>query len=211
MIIKGYNKFKQVFNDLFKKYHPDNTITGDAEKFIKYKNIYDDLLNSNTIEKIQNNIEIDITTTKAYNGCEIKYDNYTLKIPKNFYNDKKSIDIVDKNNNIIKFFINIIPEKDERIYFSNGNLIVIKEVHINIFDIILGKNIVLDIFGEKYDLKLKPYEVLTKSSITIPNKGYPKRNNNKRNDLTVKFLFDMIPLSEKDIDVIKGLKKNYEK
>lgn len=211
MIIKSYGKFKKIFNDLFKKYHPDNKETGDAEKFIKYKNTYDKLLNSDVLKNIQNNIELDITTTQAFNGCEIKYMNYTIKIPKYFYNDKKFISVTNKNGDVIKFFINIVPEKDESIYYnSDSDLIVIKNVHVNIFDVILGNTKTLNIFGEEYNLKIKPYSIFHRSSIIIPNKGYKKRHSNIRNDLTIKFIFDNIELSKKDIKIIKGLSKKYE-
>lgn len=207
MEIRGYNKFKQTFNALFKKYHPDNSISGNAEKFIKYKTKYDRLLSSNAVKNIHNIVELDITTTQAFNGCELHYDKYTIKVPKHFYNDNKYFQLNDE----IKLYINIIPEKDETINFINGDLMVTKNVHYNIFDIILGKNITLNVFGEKYELKIKPYELLKRKSFKIPKAGYPQKNKKLRNDLTIKFLFDSLILSEKDIFIIKEIKNNYGK
>lgn len=213
MFFKSYKQFKDSFNSLFKKYHPDNQETGDAEMFMKYKQVYDDTINSGLLDKIINNEVIDITTTQAFEGCIIHCQNFDLKIPPKFYNKKKRLEVMDKNGVVYKIYVNIVPEDDETIYYDKrfADLIVTKIVHVNALDIILGCRKTLKVFGKDVTINLKPYEVL-KSKKEIPNMGYPQRYNiDKRNPLRVQFMIDNIELTNEDIQVLQQMREKYER
>lgn len=217
MFFKSYKQFKDSFNKLFKKYHPDNTETGDAELFMKYKEAYDNAIKSGLVDKIINNEEIEITTTQAFNGCVVKCRDFDLKLPAKFYNKHKRIEVIDKKGILHKIYVKIIPEKDEKVSYHIhdkifADLVVTKIVKINIFDIILGCKKHLNVFGEDYVLELQPYEVLKIKNKEIPNMGYPMRFNiDKRNPLKIQFVVDHIKLSKKDIKIIEDLREKYGK
>lgn len=217
MFFKSYKQFKDSFNKLFKKYHPDNTETGDAELFMKYKEAYDNAIKSGLVDKIINNEEIEITTTQAFNGCVVKCRDFDLKLPAKFYNKHKRIEVIDKKGILHKIYVKIIPEKDEKVSYDIhdkifSDLMVTKIVKVNIFDIILGCKKHLNVFGEDYVLELQPYEVLKIKNKEIPNMGYPMRFNiDKRNPLKIQFVVDHIKLSKKDIKIIEDLREKYGK
>lgn len=214
MFFKSYNEFKNYFNKIFKKYHPDNKETGNAELFIKYKKTYDEAIKSGIIKKIINNEEIEITTTQAYNGCVVNCHAFNIKIPEKFYNKKQKIEIIDKNNILHKIYVKIIPEKDEIISYDKkfADLIITKIIHVNIFDIILGCEKSFLIFGKEISIKIKPYEILKNPIKKIEGLGYPQRYNiKKRNPLYLQFKLDNLKLKEEDIKYIKELRNRYEK
>lgn len=214
MFFKSYKEFKNYFNKIFKKYHPDNKETGDAELFIKYKKTYDEAINSGIIKKIINNEEIEITTTQAYTGCTINHDKFTIKIPKYFYNKRQRIEILDKDNVLHKIYVKIIPEKDEILSYSNkfADLIITKVIYLNIFDVILGCEKKINIFGKEFNVKIKPYEIFKTQIKKLEGMGYPQRyNTEKKNPLFLQFKLDIIKLKDEDLKYIKELQKNYEK
>lgn len=214
MFFKNYNEFKNYFNNIFKKYHPDNKETGNAELFIKYKKTYDDAIKSGIVKKIIHNEEIEITTTQAYNGCVVNCHTFDIKIPQKFYNKKQKIEVIDKNNILHKIYVKIIPEKDEIITYDKkfADLIITKIISLNIFDIILGCEKSFLIFGEKIKIKIKPYEIFKNPIKKLDGLGYPQRYNiTKRNPLYLQFKLDKIDFTNKDIKYIKELRDKYEK
>jgi DnaJ-class molecular chaperone len=209
MIYKNIDEFKRSYKELFKKYHPDNKETGDSEKFIKYKKIYDKVLK----DREKNLIYADISIDQAYFGTSIKKDSKTIIIPAGYY-PKGFIEVSDKNGQKIKVKINIIPNDDEVFEYSKklSELMIIKYVHLDIFDIILGCKKSIKIFGETFQIILKPFETLGIDHKTIKGKGYPKRFKRcERNDLTIRFKYDTLSLSEDDKEQLKEMSKHYGK
>lgn len=217
MFFKSYKQFKDSFNNLFKKYHPDNAETGDAEMFMKYKEAYDNAIKSGLVDKIINNEEIEITTTQAFNGCVVKCRDFDLKLPPKFYNKHKRIEVVDKKGVLHKIYVKIIPEEDEKVkYHINdiafADLIITKIVKVNIFDIILGCKKTFKVFGKDVTINLKPYEVLKVKNKELPNMGYPMRFNiDKRSPLYIQFKIDIVDLDKKDIKILNDLREKYGK
>jgi DnaJ-class molecular chaperone len=209
MIYKNFDEFKLAYKELFKKYHPDNKETGDAEKFIKYKKIYDKVLK----KREKNLIYTDISIEQAYFGTSIKKDSKTIIIPAGYY-PKGFIEVSDKDGNKFKVKINIIPNDDEVFEYSKklSELMITKYVHLDIFDIILGCKKSIKIFGETFQIILKPFETLSKPYKVIKGKGYPKRlKRNERNDLTIKFRYDTYELSVDDKKQLEEMSKHYGK
>ena len=215
MFFKSYKQFKDSFNSLFKKYHPDNQETGDAELFMKYKQVYDDTINSGLIDKIINNEEVNITTTQAFHGCIVSCKDFELKIPPKFYNKKKRLEITDKNGIIHNIYVNIVPESDEKVKHHIhdkmfADLIVTKLVKVNIFDIMFGCKKKVKAFGEELEIKLEPYEALRIKNKEIPNKGYPKRFNiDKRNPLIIQFILEKLELESEDKKILQKMREKY--
>lgn len=210
-VIKTYQAFKETFNELFKKYHPDNKETGDAEMFIKYHQAYEEMINNDIVKKLPEE-SISITITQAYQGCIVKCKNFSLVIPEKFYPSKDSRFVKDKNGTFHKIYIKIIPDKDELLTLGDkfNDINIIKYIGVSVFDIILGFEKEITVLGETIKLKVKPYEVLRKSSIILKGKGYPQRFNPKeRNPLTIKFKFDKIDLNENDLSIIKEMRDKY--
>ena len=216
MFFKSYKQFKDSFNQLFKKYHPDNKETGDAEMFMKYKKAYDDAINSGLVDKIINNEEVNITTTQAFNGCVVSCKDFELKIPPKFYNKKKRLEITDKNGVIHKIYVNIVPEPDEKVRYHVhdkmfADLIVTKLVKVNILDIILGCKKTIKVFGKDLELNIEPYEVLRVKNKEIPDKGYPKRFNiDKRSPLIIQFVLDKLPFDRNDLKTLEQMREKYD-
>lgn len=214
MFFKSYKDFKNSFNQLFKKYHPDNKETGNAELFMKYKSLYDNTIQSGLINKIINNKVIDITTTQAYQGCVVNCDGIDIKISKKFYNKKNRIEIEDKNGVLYKIYVNIIPENDEIIKYDNkySDLIITKIVEINLFDVILGFEKEIVSLGEKYKIKIKPNELFNSSFYKkIENAGYPQRYNiSKRNPLYIKFKVKNVNLGKDDKKIFEVMREKYD-
>lgn len=213
MFIKSYAQFKNTFNKLFKKYHPDNKETGDAELFIKYKKTYDEIINSGLIKKIINNEEIEITTTQAFNGCVVKSDKLNIQIPPKSYNKKIEVMDKDKNNILYKIYVKIIPEKDEKICYNEfSDLIITKIIEIDIFDIIFGLEKKINILGDEKTIKVKPYELLFSKRKTIENIGYPRySDSNKRSPLILQFKVNTYQFDKKDIEILNNLREKYGK
>ena len=210
-VIKSYQAFRAAFNELFKKYHPDNKETGHAEKFMKYHQAYEELKANGIADKLAEET-ISITTTQAYTGCLVKCKNFTLSIPPKFYYSKDTRIIKDKKGDFHKIYIKIIPEDDEIISFNNkfSDLMITKQVKVNIFDVVKKKKKELEILGEKIILEVKPNELLMRKSFTINDKGFPQRHNlSKRNPLTIQFKFVKIDLNDRDLSVINKMREHY--
>lgn len=207
MVFKDFKTFKQTFNKLFKKYHPDNLETGDAEKFINYKNMYDKI-----IEMKNNQIKINITTTQAFKGTTINTEKFTIIIPPKYYQEKPFIDIIGKDGKKYKIYIHIIADQDECINYegSHRDLMITKNIPINIFEIILGCEKIITVLGETIKIKIQPFEILKNPIKILHNKGYIKRNKIDRNDLTIKFKYVNIELINDDIKILKEMSKKYE-
>lgn len=207
MVFKDFKTFKQTFNKLFKKYHPDNLETGDAEKFMNYKKMYDKI-----IEIKNNQVRINITTTQAFLGTTINTEKFTIIIPPNYYQKKPFIDILGKDGKKYKIYIHIIADQDEYIKYDekHKDLIIIKYVPINIFEIILGCEKTITVLGEMINLKISPFDVLKNPTKVLHNKGYIKRNKKERNDLTIMFKYVNTELSNNDIKIIKDMSRRYE-
>lgn len=198
MIFKNYNEFKSYFRKMFKKYHPDNKLTGDTQQFIKYKELYDKVQKKNTKH---------ISIEEAYNGSIIEYDNIKIQLPKYFYNRKIKL----SEESYIDLIIT--PQKDEKIsYDKNGNLLITKIIHFNLFHIIFGMNYNIHYLGKEIRLKVKPYEIFKLLPyIKLKNMGYPlKKNTNKRSFLSLQFKFDVIKFDYVENNLLKKMRERYE-
>lgn len=210
--IKSMANLNSLFRKLCKKYHPDNSKTGDKEIFIALKNEYDDV--KKIIKKQPTKIRINISLTNAFNGCEVNYgESAMIKIPNHFYPSEKTL-VEDLKGNLYQVSIRIIPNDDEEITFMrNGDIVVTKVVDNSIFDLLLKSEITYTIFGQEEKLQLTDDIIRNFDKfIIIPNKGYPlKSNRKKRGNLRLRLKIKNIELSKEDIDIILRMKEKYQK
>ena len=208
--IKNIFQLKKVFRKLSKKYHPDNKETGDVNKFIELKNEFD-ILKNKIISKPQKLI-FNITAEQAYNGCDVKVDNYTFRIPPKIYNRNNIL--VSDNENIFSITINIKPTNDEEITYSRyGDLIITKYISIKLLDLFFENTITLKIFNSKHKIKLQPEEILKhlNSPLTIKGIGYPlKANKNKKGIIKLKFRLQLNSIDKSDKKLLKEMRNKYK-
>lgn len=212
MIIDNYKSFKDTFNRLFKKYHPDNKETGNAELFIKYKNAYDEALKAGVIDSLPED-NINISEIDAFFGKTINYyDIAKIIIPPKFYNKNKNIMFTDKKGKKHCVRINIVPSNlDTKIYYDlDGNMDIVKYINVTFLDAILGCNFSIDIFGENVIINYKPYELFDCPKKVIKNKGFWKKNNlEERVDVTIRFIMKKTILSKEDIQLLEKMREKY--
>lgn len=204
MIFKDYKTFKKTYNELFKKYHPDNLETGDNEKFIKIKQEYDSA-------KIVKNkcVNIKITIDQAFYGAIIDTKEFKIKVPKYYYKSKPYIMIKGKDDKIYKINVQIVPQKDEIIAFDkNKNLMLTKIVKISYLDELLGCIKEIKIFDETIKIKIEPQKNI--QEIVFKGKGYIKKDLSEKNDLTIKIEYDKLNLSDEDKQILENMRKRYE-
>lgn len=210
--IKSMANLNSLFRKLCKKYHPDNSKTGDKEIFIALKNEYDDV--KKIIKNQPTKIKINISLTNAFNGCEVNYGKSAMiKIPNHFYPSEKTL-VEDLKGNLYQVSVRIVPNDDEEITFMrNGDIIVTKVVDNSIFDLLLKSEITYTIFGQEEKLQLTDDIIRNFDKfIIIPNKGYPlKLNRKKRGNLRLRLKIKNIELSKEDIDIILRMKEKYQK
>ena len=212
MRIDTYKAFKDTFNKLFKKYHPDNKETGDAELFIKYKNAYDEALKAGVADLLPEDT-ITITTKQAFTGTTINYNGVKIIIPPKFYKRHRNIMFNDKDgkNHCVK--IDVSPScSNEILKYSGryGELEITRIINVTFLDAILGGKKELDIFGEKVYIEYKPYELFNHPIKVFPNKGFwNKMNPLKRNDLTIKFMIKRIDLTKNDRKILEDMRERY--
>lgn len=207
MVFKDFRTFKQTFSKLFKKYHPDNLETGDAEKFMAYKKMYDDTI------KIKNTqIKVDITTTQAYFGTIINTKKFTIIISPKYYPNNKPTVIIGKDGQKYQVFVNIIAENDECIKYEGKDkeLMITKIIPVNLFEILLGCKKTITVLGETLELKLTPNDVLSNHTKVLPYKGYIKRDKSGRNPLTLKFKYVNTILDDEDLTTLKEMSEKYD-
>lgn len=204
MIFKDYKTFKKTYNELFKKYHPDNLETGDSEKFIKIKQEYD------SAKIIKNQcVNIKITIDQAFFGTIIETKHFKLKVPKYYYKTKPYIMVKGKDNNEYKVIIDIKPQNDEIITFDKDkNLLLTKVIKITFMDALLGCTKEVKAFDEKLQIKIEPQSI--KQEYVIQDKGYMKKNLSERNHLTIKIEYDKLNLSDEDKQKLEEMRKKYE-
>lgn len=204
MIFKDYKTFKKTYNELFKKYHPDNLETGDSEKFIKIKQEYD------SAKIIKNQcVNIKITIDQAFFGTIIETEHFKLKVPKYYYKTKPYIMVKGKDNNEYKVIIDIKPQNDEIITFDKDkNLLLTKVIKITFMDALLGCTKEVKAFDEKLQIKIEPQSI--KQEYVIQHKGYMKKNLSERNHLTIKIEYDKLNLSDEDKQKLEEMRKKYE-
>lgn len=201
--IKNFFELKKIFKKLSKKYHPDNIETGNASDFIEMKKEYDEL--KKTFKNSYMNLYI--TPTQAYKGCTICLNDDKIIIPPLFNDFSKPIIL-----NNVKIYIKIKPDKDESITWDNNNLIIKKNIDINVFDAILGFQKEILFLGDKYIINIKPYTLLKHKILKLLDKGYPSfEDKNKRNPLYLIFNITYNDISEKDKIKIKKIVSKYGK
>lgn len=213
MKIDSRRKFKDTFNKLFKKYHPDNQETGDAELFIKYKTAYDEALKMGVLHKLPEEV-IGITTEQAFSGTTIDYKNVQIVIPPKFHRSGKTITFEDMSGERHYIKIDIVPIKDEAIHYDEFREMEIERfIHITTLDVILGFTKTLDIFKNRIILNYKPYEILKGNAIKwFPGCGFWKiREPNERNPLKIKFIIEKTDFEEEDRKILEGLREKYAK
>jgi len=212
MIIDNYKSFKEVFNGLFKKYHPDNQETGNAELFIKYKNAYDEALKQGVAD-ILPEATIGVTLDQAFFGATIDYNGVKIVIPPKFYRKHRNITFKDNdgNNHCVK--IDVVSNNNDEILNYTGRyseLEVEKIIPVTFLDAVLGTEKTIDIFGEKIILKYKPYELFSHPIKWISNKGFwSKMNPLKRNTLIVRCIMKHINVDKEDKKILESMRKKY--
>ena len=213
MKIDSRRKFKDTFNKLFKKYHPDNQETGDAELFIKYKTAYDEALKMGVLHKLPEEV-ITITTEQAFSGTTIDYKNVQIVIPPKFHRSGKTITFEDMSGERHYIKIDIVPVKDETIHYDeSGEMEIERFVHITTLDAILGFKKTLDIFENKIILNYKPYELLKGNRIRwFVGCGFWKlREPKERNALKITFIIEQTEFDEEDIQTLEIMREIYAK
>ena len=211
MKIDTRRKFKDTFNKLFKKYHPDNKETGDAELFIQYKAAYDEALKKGVLHQLPEDI-INITTEQAFFGTTVDYKGVKIIIPPKYYKTKNCISFNDKNGNNHVVRIGIEPVKGEILnYGEYGELEVIERIiEITLFDAILGFKKTLEIFGNDIIIEYKPYEVLKHPVKWFSKCGYWKMwDSTERHGLQTRCVIKNVDLDESDRKILEIMREKY--
>lgn len=211
MKIDSRRKFKDTFNRLFKKYHPDNKESGDAELFIQYKTAYDEAIKRGILNQLPEDI-INITTEQAFFGTTLDYKGVKIIIPSKFFKRKRCISFNDKDgqNHLIK--IDIKPMENERINFDEyGDLDFIeRKIDITLFDAILGFKKCLEIFGKEIIIEYEPYEVLKYPTKWFSQCGFWKLiNPNERHGLQIRCVITKIDLDKEDKHLLEKMREKY--
>ena len=199
--IKSITKLNKIYRLLSKTYHPDNKETGDKDKFIELKEEYDNA--KKVISSSPTPILINISTSKAFTGCEVNYNNCgdsaIIKIPAKFYDTTDSALICDNNGKSYIVSVKIKPEKDEAITYSrNGDIIITKYIEITPFDLIGNNVISFNLFNEEKQILLTNKLIKNiQQPLTLLNIGYPLKKNRKKRGIVI-IIFKIKPLSIKD-------------
>nr|DAH71014.1 MAG TPA: chaperone protein [Caudoviricetes sp.] len=213
--IKSITKLNKIYRLLSKTYHPDNKETGDKDKFIELKEEYDNA--KKVISSSPTPILINISTSKAFTGCEVNYNNCgdsaIIKIPAKFYDTTDSALICDNNGKSYIVSVKIKPEKDEAITYSrNGDIIITKYIEITPFDLIGNNVISFNLFNEEKQILLTNKLIKNiQQPLTLLNIGYPLKKNRKKRGI-VRIRFKIKPLSIKDEDkkLLKVIEEKYK-
>lgn len=99
---------KRQYKLLSKKYHPDNKETGDKSIFIEIQKQYEKAIKKHPIIE---RCVVKISEQQANDGCEIKYGDLVVVIPKNYKGGTKTVVVIGKKEDTIVYF-NIIVKPD---------------------------------------------------------------------------------------------------
>ena len=209
MKVNSVAAFKEVFNRLFKKYHPDNSETGDIELFRKYHEAYEEALRKGLLDFLPDEV-LDITLNQAFSGTVIEYDGQKLVIPKRFYASGRNILFVYKGREH-KVRIRVVPnDSSEHImYNASGDIELTKTLTMTVFDAILGTEKVLDIFGESVILRYKPMELFQKSARVLSGKGFWRKGSENRGDLVIRTVIKNVNLTSEDKRLLEEMARKY--
>ena len=213
MKIDSRRKFKDTFNKLFKKYHPDNQETGDAKEFIRYRDAYLKAIEMGALKDLPQDI-LTITTTQAFTGTTLDYNNVGIIIPSGFYKSSQTIVINDSNGKPQTIRIEIVPSEPSESFTYKGpnmDMLITKTIHVNPLEAMVGGEKIIDVLGEKVTVEYQPNALFKRPVYELKGKGFWKRVEKARGDVIVKFFIDMIDLTKEDRKVLEGISKKYGK
>lgn len=118
------SSLKKSYKKLSKKYHPDNTETGNNDMFLKIQNAYEVLLK----ETIKQTFIIYATVDEIANGKNIiLFDNLSVNISYKMLNKPYIFKYLNEKYKII---LKPILDKNEKLVYSKGKLKLIRYINI---------------------------------------------------------------------------------
>lgn len=216
---------KAAYHRLAKEYHPDNQETGNAEHFLTISMAYNDLMNSQYTDIVEDEklcfvpdifVNLNMTLSEAFEGRTIKVKGNDrrerlIKIPAGVRSRQTIVEPKAGNKTVSgkigDVIVTVYLEKKDNFSFEPSNGRLIQDINIDIIKAITGgKESVTGIDGKllKFDI---PQGFQDGYQFIIQEKGWKKINSDIREDLVVRLHIRNrhIELTDKEIRQLKKI------